>query len=221
MRRFPANRVRVSAALTVLALVALQAAGNGGAEPPPTKVITAVAVNANGQAVNGYRVVPRAIPSQDLSGCARPSPAAVANDIYACDPITAAADVCWPAPASVLCVLDPWGKSLRRFDSPGALPPVARPATAMPFALLIDDGTRCVLSDGHDWGGRADGLVPVYGCGQQNWSLAVLADPAQDPPAAVNRSQPVWTVRLGGVGPPTTAFPIPLVHAVTTAWFAG
>lgn len=211
--------LRVSAGLTLAAVVALQTAGNVGADPAATAVINVVAVGARGQPVNGYHVVNRQT-SPDLSGCPGPSPAAVGNDIYACDPSSAAADVCWPASVSVLCVVDPWGKALRRFPSPGALPAVERPETPMPFALLLDDGTRCVLPNGGAWGGRADGTVPVYGCGLTTWSLGVLAPPDWDPALAVDRSQPLWAVFVGQLGPPTTPFEVPRRHTVKTAWFA-
>ena len=91
----------------------------------------------------------------------------------------------------------------------------------MPFALVLDDGTRCVLPNGGAWGGRADGTVPVYGCGQTTWSLGVLAPPDWDPASAIDRSQPLWAVYVGQLGPPTTPFQPPIRHTVTTAWFAG
>jgi hypothetical protein len=91
----------------------------------------------------------------------------------------------------------------------------------MPFALVLDDGTRCVLRAGDEWGGRADGLVPAYGCGMTSWSYAVLASPDQDLAAAIDRSQPMWRVQTGNVGPPTAGFWPPLPRKVTTAWFAG
>ena len=88
-------------------------------------------------------------------------------------------------------------------------------------ALVLDDGTRCVLRAGDEWGGRADGLVPAYGCGMTSWSYAVLASPDQDLAAAIDRSQPMWRVQTGNVGPPTAGFWPPLPRKVTTAWFAG
>ncbi|HEX3288867.1 MAG TPA: hypothetical protein VHT50_30410, partial [Mycobacterium sp.] len=150
-----------------------------------------------------------------------PSPAAVGNNIYSCDPSEAGANICWPAPASLLCVRDPWSRALRRFVSPGGLPAVDPLETPMPFALVLDDGTRCVLRAGDEWGGRADGLVPAYGCGMTSWSYAVLASPDQDLAAAIDRSQPLWRVQTGDVGPPTAGFWPPRPRKVAIAWFAG
>lgn len=209
-----------SAAVTLLGVAALQAPGHLNADPAATEVITAVAVGARGQPVNGYRVANRQ-GSPNLTACAAPSPAAVGKNIYSCEPDQAAAEVCWPAPGSVLCVADPWSKMLRRFPSPGALAAVDPPATPMPFALQLDDGTRCILPNGVDWGGRADGMVPAYGCTPGKTSVGVLIDQDQDPASAIDRSQPAWVVRVGELGPRDTPFDSPRHHAVATAWFAG
>jgi hypothetical protein len=206
------------AAVLILLVVALQAAGPVNAEPA-TQTITVVAV-VNGEPVNGHTVINRQ-PSPNLSACPGPSPAAVSNDIYACEPNQALAQVCWPAPASVLCLVDPWSNELRRFPAPGALPAVSPPATPMPLALVLDDGTSCVLASGVDWGGRRDGLVPAYVCAPRVISRGVLIDPGADLLSAIDRSQPAWTVRVGQLGPRGTSFEPPRQQRVTTAWFAG
>jgi hypothetical protein len=206
------------AVVLILLVVALQAAGPVNAEPA-TQTITVVAV-ANGEPVNGYTVINRQ-PSPNLSACPGPSPSAVSDDVYACEPNQALAQVCWPGPASVLCLVDPWSKELRRFPAPGALPAVSPPATPMPLALVLDDGTSCVLASGVDWGGRRDGLVPAYVCDPRVISRGVLIDPGADPLSAIDRSQPAWTVRVGQLGPRGTSFEPPRQQKVTTAWFAG
>lgn len=205
--------------LACAGVIAVAAAERVGAEAGATDVITVAAVAGNGQPINGYHVVNRQ-PSANLSGCPGASPAAVGNDIYACDPSEAAAEVCWPAPASVLCLADPWTKSLRRLPSPGALPAVDPVGAPRPFAMVLDDGTRCILPNGIDLGGRADGTVPIYGCGQ-NLSVGVLAPPDWNPGDAIDRTQPLWAVYVGQLGPRDTPFQPPIRHTVRTAWFAG
>jgi hypothetical protein len=209
--------LRASAALMFVAVVALHTAEHVGADPGATNVVTVVAVNASGQPVNGYYVINRQA-SPNVSACPGPSPAAVTSNIYECDPPEAAAEVCWPAPASLLCMTNPWSKTLRRFPSPGALPAVNPPAAPVPFAMQLDDGTRCILPNGIDLGGRADATVPIYGCGQ---NIGVLAPPDWDPALAIDRTQPLWAVYVGQLGPRDTPFPVPIRHTVTTAWFAG
>jgi len=61
----------------------------------------------------------------------------------------------------------------------------------------------------------------AYGCGKQSWSLGVLIPPGQDQASAIDRSQPLWTVKVGQLGPPTTGYDSPRRHTVSTAWFAG
>jgi hypothetical protein len=209
--------LRASAALMFVAVVALHTAEHVGADPGATNVVTVVAVNASGQPVNGYYVINRQA-SPNVSACPGPSPAAVTSNIYECDPPEAAAEVCWPASASLLCMTNPWSKTLRRFPSPGALPAVNPPAAPVPFAMQLDDGTRCILPNGIDLGGRADATVPIYGCGQ---NIGVLAPPDWDPALAIDRTQPLWAVYVGQLGPRDTPFPVPIRHTVTTAWFAG
>jgi hypothetical protein len=209
--------VRTVAVLAVAGVVALQSAGVADAEAV-TNVVNVTAVGANGQPMNGYHVVNRQA-SPNLNGCDRSSVAAVTNNIYACDPPEAAAEVCWPAPASVLCLADPWTKALRRFPAPGHLPAVAAPQPARPFAMVLDDGTRCILPNGIDLGGRWDGTVPIYGCGD-DLSTGVLAPPDWNAPDAIDRTQPLWAVYVGQLGPPTTPQQPPIRHTVRTAWFA-
>jgi hypothetical protein len=209
--------LRASSALMFVAVVALQTAGHVGADPGATNVVNVVAVNASGQPVNGYYVINRQA-SPNVSACPGPSPAAVTSNIYECDPPEAAAEVCWPASASLLCMTNPWSKTLRRFPSPGALPAVNPSAAPAPFAMQLDDGTRCILPNGIDLGGRADATVPIYGCGQ---NIGVLAPPDWDPALAIDRTQPLWAVYVGQLGPRDTPFPVPIRHTVTTAWFAG
>jgi hypothetical protein len=214
--------MRLAIATTIVAFASGLApvAGIAGAESGATDMIVEVAVDANRQPANGYHQVQPPPDSVGLSDCSRPSPAAVSQDIYACDPSAAAADVCWPAAASVLCLDDPWNKELRRYNYASVLPHVQPPATPQPLALLLDDGTRCRLRNGGAWGARADGLVGAYGCGLPNSTLAVLVPPDQGV-QAIDRSQPLWTVKVGDLGNPETQFPPPQIHMVTTAWFAG
>ncbi len=210
--------IRAAAAAALAGVVALSVSVGVQAQVA-TQSVTVVAV-ANGEPVNGYTVINRQ-PSPNLSACPGPSPAAVGNDIYTCEPGQALAQVCWPAPASVLCAVDPWNKELRRFPAPGALPPVAPPATPIPFAMLLDDESTCVLAGGADWGGRRDGMVPAYVCDLRAMSRAVLINPDEDLVSAVDRSAPAWTVRVGLLGPRGASFEPPHRVTVTTAWFAG
>jgi hypothetical protein len=205
-----------------LAIAIFSAAGPATADPPPTQVITAVAVGPTGQPINGYRETPQQGNVAAVNDCTTPSPSAVADNIYYCSPSAAGAGTCWPStPGSLLCVDTPWDMSLHRVNYGGQLPPVQHPATPEPFALVLDDGTRCTLRNGGAWGGRDDGYVGGYWCGDPPANLPVLCPPSPGAGTCIDRSAPVWTVKVGQLGTPTTHFPPPQTRAVTTVWLAG
>ncbi len=197
--------------------------GSAVADPPPTQVITAVAVGPNGQPINGYRESPPEGNVFTVSDCTTSSPSAVADNVYSCSPSAAGAGTCWPStPGSLLCVDDPWDKRLHRVSYGSPLPPVQHPDTPDPFALTLDDGTRCLLRNGGAWSGRDDGYVGAYGCGVGGGANpAVLCLPSQGSCNSIDRSSAVWTVKVGQLGPPGAHLPPPQTRAVTEAWFAG
>ncbi len=185
---------------------------------PVTEILDAVAVDAGGRPVNGYRETTGDQPVPDQGECTEPSPAAVAKNIYRCWPAYYAADVCWPASGQdLLCMNDPWAKELHRVRANAPLPPVNPPALPKPVALLLDDGTHCRLRNGGAWGHRSDNLQAFYGCGDHP-GLDVLAPADADP---VDRSLPVWTVKVGTDNAPEPSPPAPATHRVQKAWFAG
>ncbi|MGH3596262.1 MAG: hypothetical protein ACRDUT_09910 [Mycobacterium sp.] len=204
------------------AVAVVGVAGLVGAEPAATEVLTAVPIGPDGEPIDGYRDAPSQSNVTEVTDCTTASPAAVADDIYYCSPSAASADVCWPStPESLLCVADPWDKELHRVTYSDPLPHVEPVATPQPFALLLDDGARCRLRNGGSWGQRNDGYVGAYGCGPARSNLAVLVMPSQFARSAIDRSMPLWTVKIGQLGSATANFPPPQTHTVTTAWFAG
>ncbi|BBX61662.1 hypothetical protein MSAS_08360 [Mycobacterium saskatchewanense] len=209
--------------IAVAALVATLTAGSAAADPPPTQVITAVAVGPGGQPINGYQEAPPQGNVATVSDCTTSSPSAVADNIYSCSPSAADAATCWPStPGSLLCVDNPWDMRLHRVNYTGPLPPVQHPSEPTPFALTLDDGTRCLARNGGAWGGRTDGYVGFYGCGADVTSVAVLCLPDQPPGTCIDRSGPVWSVKVGPLGAPgNDRFPPPQTRTITTAWFAG
>lgn len=210
------------AALTALIAAVASPAGPAGADPPPTEVIAVMAVGPDGQAMNGYRTAAGPDNVGQASDCSEPSPSAVADNVYYCSPSAAGAGTCWPStPGSLLCVDNPWDRQLHRVMYGGRLPAVHAPADPDPFALTLDDGTRCLLRNGGAWGGRADGYVGAYGCGGAGPRLAVLCLPSHGAGSCIDRSSPAWTVKVGRLGAPDAALPPPQTRAVTEAWLAG
>ncbi|MDD4868047.1 MAG: hypothetical protein PHQ28_13280 [Mycobacterium sp.] len=212
----------VAAPAAAMTMVICWPAGPAIADAPSTRIVTTVAVNSDGQPTNGYQEAPAPGNVTAVDQCTSSSPSAVADNIYSCSPSAADAGTCWPStPGSLLCLDNPWDGRVHRVTYGGSLPPVRPTATPDPLALVLQDGTRCLLRNGGAWGGRDDGFVGVYGCGQPGSDLAVLWLPSQGPGTCIDRSTPVWSVRVGQVGPPAAQFPPPQTRAVTTAWFAG
>jgi hypothetical protein len=207
--------------VAALTMAAFSQPGRAVADPPPTQVITVMAVGPAGQPINGYKESPAEGSIVTVEGC-DPSRSAVADDVYDCAPTAAGAATCWPStPGSLLCVDDPWARSLHRVAYRDPLPPVHPTATPDPFALVLDDGTRCRLRNGGAGGRRADGYVGAYNCGDPYANVSVLWLPSQGAGTCIDRSSAVWTVKVGPLGAPDTVFPPPQTHAVTSAWLAG
>lgn len=146
----------------------------------------------------------------------------MAADVYYCSPAAAGAGTCWPStPGSLLCVDNPWDQRLHRVTYDGPLPAVRATASPDPFALTLHDGTRCLFRNGGARGGRADGYVGVYICGESGANPAVLCMPSQDAGTCVDRLGPVWTVKVGQLGAPDAVLAPPQTRAVTAVWLAG
>ncbi|MDP7707467.1 hypothetical protein [Mycobacterium sp. TY815] len=178
-----------------------------------TDVQTTIAIFGN-QLVSGYREVYNS-PDKRLSSCGEPSPAAVTANVYLCTPYAEGADVCWAAAStSMLCLDDPWSKGLRRYTYNTTLLQQVYPEdNPKPYALLLEDGTRCRLLVGGTRWVRPDGYIQAYSCGLKAGSDLSVMMPSDLSP--INRSSPLWTVVVG-VKDSTLQ-----THSVATAWFAG
>lgn len=184
-------------------------------EAVPTRVVRIAGVAAAGGPAPGYAVE---VTGEQVDGCTS-SPAAEDPGIVACFPHAAGADICWVEPdrSTLLCGGMPWEKKLYQYqsDQPVGTVPVGD-SEASPWGLELADGLRCRLRNGGSWGGRADGYVGAYSCGDE--TRFVLAGP--DEPL-VDRSGPRWTVKVGALGGDGDEFPPPRAVPVTTAYFAG
>lgn len=85
----------VSVPIALTAMAGFAPAGSASADPPPTQVVTTVAVGPNGQPINGYREAPSQGNVVAVTDCTTPSPSAVADNIYYCSPSAAGAGTCW------------------------------------------------------------------------------------------------------------------------------
>jgi hypothetical protein len=65
-----------------MAMAVFVAALPASADPPPTQVITGVAVGPDGQPINGYQEARAQGNVVEVNDCTTPSPSAVADNIY-------------------------------------------------------------------------------------------------------------------------------------------
>jgi hypothetical protein len=180
-----------------------------------TAVVTVVGVTASGGPAPGYGVE---VTGEDVNSCTS-SPASRDPGLVACAPSAAGADVCWVQPdrATLLCGGMPWEKTLYQYrsDQPvGTLP--AADYEVSPWGLELAGGLKCRLRNGGSWGGRADGYVGAYFCGDETrYVLTAANEPL------IDRSGPQWKVKVGALGGDGEAFPPPRAVAVTKAYYAG
>ena len=132
---------------------------------------------------------------------------------------------------SMLCLVDdnPWAKTLRRFAfDTSKLETMKGNWKIYPFAVLLDDGTRCTgVNSPRAFAQRDDGYFAIYDCGAAGSVLTPVPTGSQEDVApAIDQSAPLWTVKIGQVGGrcdlgPCAHFPAPEAHTVATAWFSG
>lgn len=203
-----------------------------------TEMVTVVAVNpTTGQPTNGFQEV-GAETEMKLTSCFTPSYMSLNSGVYDCTALgghqISHDENCWPASTTSMLRLvnaDPWAKLLRRFAtdpvdfSPSTLT-LDHPAT--PFALLLDDDTRCRFKlNWHIEAERDDGSYATYDCGAAGGVLRFPSDSDE-----IDRSKPLWKVKIGLWGGscgdtfaptsiPCAHFPPPQSRAVKMAFFTG
>jgi hypothetical protein len=174
-----------------------------------TKSATTQVVNltpvAAGKAAKGWSTIDE---SNQLVDCSSPSRSAVNNDIMECSPTSADAGACWTAPEGfVLCIRDPWRKTLAFIPATTTVPTIA-PHVPEPLALSLADGSHCSLRLGGSWPARPEGpeYNGTYSCADQPFR-AVWGDIDKSGGAT-------WTVHVGeSTGPLRTV-------GVAEAYFA-
>ncbi|MBB1242947.1 sigma-70 family RNA polymerase sigma factor [Streptomyces durbertensis] len=191
-----------------------------GPDAPPaagTRIVSVVPVTASGDVRADHAVLD--LSDAPLDGCG-PPPWATAPDIVTCFPNSATAQACWVEQdrTTVLCG-SPWEKRVRRHaTSDGPVGPAEpRPeADRWPWALELDDGTRC----NPRWGGPAP-VLPGELSARYTCEGAGLVVEGADVPL-IDRSAEVWTVQLLPPGGDTGSSPrLEPRRKVAAVYFAG
>lgn len=172
-------------------------------EVVPTKVVRIAGAATAGGPAPGYAVEET---GEIVEGCTS-SPASREPGIVACFPHAASADICWVQPdlVTLLCGGDPWEKKLYQYQSDQPIGDIlAGDYEPSPWGLELAGGLRCRLRYGGSWGGRADGYVGAYYCGDDTqFVLAAAGEPL------ITQNSPQWTVKVGALGGDGDDFPPP------------
>jgi hypothetical protein len=172
-------------------------------------------VTAAGLPAHGYSVVRE---HDDGVLCTDgPSPVAVDANIRFCGSSATNTVACWKSavPSTVLCLRDPRTHTLARISYQLRFAPTPAPAHPVPQALVLDDGTRCLVRDGGAWN-----LV----AGHPSWVGWYYCPGAADvygPLGGIGIDQTTrnWTVRT--VTFPAGKAPVVAMHSVETAYYVG
>jgi hypothetical protein len=182
--------------------------------PAPTQQTVLYPVTSSGRPAAGYSVT-SSNQSIDCSSYVVASPVARSAGILRCSPDSAGAMACWHAqdPHRALCLTDPAQRRLISYPLTGGFGS-APPRAAVPFGLLLSDGTRCGLRNGGAW------PQPVLHPDWQGYYLcgggtAVWAPPSALATEGIDESRPAWTVQVGAQSGPSSY----VTRTVVTAFY--
>lgn len=188
------------------AATAIRAMDTGAAQPTR---LTNLAPVVDGGPAPGWTVTDELDTTAD---CGQPSGSAVSDGIQACSPSAAWAVACWPkGDGSVLCLRDPWDRTLVRYPANNTDVAVTALPDPAPLAIALDDGRHCFIRTGGAWGSYEPDpeLLGAYSCTPQSDEQFVWAGDR-----TFNEDSPAWTVQVGGTSGPLQT------RTVTEAYFA-
>lgn len=199
------GRFRLSTLLCLAAVIggaigAVVLVGNGDAATAPrasaphTATVVLRPVTAEGHAAPGYRTVADTRPAIECWGT---SPVAVDDDIAFCGSSADATIACWAAaaPQHVLCLTDPYSRTLREIALTGAFPAARAPKTPSPQGITLGNGSRFLVRDGGAWGvvkQHPSWVGYFYERGTQ--AAHLVFGPAKG--IGIDRSRRQWTVQV-------------------------
>lgn len=137
----------------------------GGSGDGP-EVVRVVAVDKSGTPINGFTrgTSGSAWPTSEIEYC-RAGMGAVSSGIYHCGTTADSAPNCWPGTgAELLCTHSPFSTALVSHRYSGTLPTVQPKTDPHPWALVLADGTECLIKFGGAWDIPPAGFTDVYSC---------------------------------------------------------
>ena len=193
---------------------------------PPAAAATAMTVidpfTRSGRLQRGWRLDrPYYDPSSPIDcygdSTGQASPNAVGPGTHVCGATADGASACWLSPRAEpeLWCLDPFDANDRALTVRAVTSYEYRtptPTDPSPLFLELSDGSMFWYRIGGAWDGRADGLVPVYGCANK---VSVCGAPGENVILSgqgvemIDELHPAWRVHVGLIGDVTQSFPPP------------
>lgn len=148
----------------------------------------------------------------------RTSDVSIHDDIYNCGAISPEAQVCFPSlrGGQSYCAVSPFTTRYVTATFTGPVQEVQH-RTPRPWGVVLEDGRRCVVSQGSNWGVRADGHREAYSCNGIGPEVVLSHG---ETPEIFDVSHERWTVKVGELGSPGDSLPPPRTVKVTGVYYA-
>ena len=148
----------------------------------------------------------------------RTAEVSIHDDVYTCGELSLETQVCFPSlrRGQSYCAISPFTTQYVTATFTG---PVRERQNRdpRPWGVVLEDGRRCVVGQGGDWGVRADGYRGAYSCNGIGPEVVLSHG---DTPEIFDVSSDRWTVKVGELGRPGDVLPPPRTVAVTEVYYA-
>ncbi|AKU18275.1 hypothetical protein VV02_24530 [Luteipulveratus mongoliensis] len=181
---------------------------NAGSQPgqgvAKTQIRSINPITAGGAVAAGWKVNRVA----DTCDGSEPSAVAKASKIFECGASAAGYDACWQVGKDQAgCVSSPYSKSIDLMKLTGPAT-TQRSSQAVPWGVVLADGTTCQPAFGGGGATRADGYIARWFCSDKRELVA----PLNNLGGGFNRSGSVWTVQADrGLKSPRTTVKVKAV----------
>lgn len=148
----------------------------------------------------------------------RTSDVSIHDDVYNCGNLSPEAQVCFPSLSrgQSYCAVSPFTTQYVTATFTGPVQEIQN-RDPRPWGVVLEDGRRCVVGQGDDWGVRADGHRGAYFCNGIGPEVVLSQG---ETPEIFDDGSDRWTVKVGELGLPGDALPPPRTVEVTEVYYA-
>lgn len=137
----------------------------------------------------------------------RTSDVSIHDDVYNCGNLSPEAQVCFPSLSrgQSYCAVSPFTTQYVTATFTGPVQEIQN-RDPRPWGVVLEDGRRCVVGQGGDWGVRADGHRGAYFCNGIGPEVVLSQG---ETPEIFDVSRDRWTAKVGELGLPGDSLPHP------------